>query len=66
MHSVQLDEDYRMEDMPEKRSLNYLIKKYRRSGETGKVLLVLTPRVQRTLSLREWVRVLVRRTSQEN
>jgi len=36
MHGIQFDEDYRIEDTPEKRRLNYLIKKYRRSEETRK------------------------------
>jgi len=36
MHGIQFDEDYRMEDTPEKRSLNYLIKEYGRSEETRK------------------------------
>jgi len=36
MHGIQFDEDYRMEDTPEKRRLNYLIKEYRRSEETRK------------------------------
>jgi len=36
MHSIQFDEDYRMEDTPEKRRLNYLIKEYPRSEETRK------------------------------
>ena len=36
MHGIQFDDDYRMEDMPEKRRLNYLIKEYRRSEETRK------------------------------
>ena len=36
MHGIEVDEDYRMEDMPEKPCLNYLIKEYRRSEETRK------------------------------
>jgi len=36
IHGIQFDEDYRMEDTPEKRHLNYIIKEYRRSGETRK------------------------------
>jgi len=36
MHGIQFDEDYGMEDTPEKRHLNYLIKEYRRSEETPK------------------------------
>jgi len=36
MHGTQFDEDYRMEDTPEKRRLNYQIKEYRRSEETRK------------------------------
>jgi len=36
MHGIQFDEDYRMEDTPEKCRLNYLIKEYRRSKETRK------------------------------
>jgi len=36
MHRIQFDEYYRMEDTPEKRRLNYLIKEYRRSEETRK------------------------------
>jgi len=36
MHGIQFDEDYRFEDTPEKRRLNYLIKDYRRSKETRK------------------------------
>ena len=36
MDGIQFDEDYRMEDTPEKRRLNYLIKDYRRSEETRK------------------------------
>ena len=36
MHSIQFHEDYRMEDRPEKRRLNYFIKQYQRSKETGK------------------------------
>jgi len=36
MHGILFDEDYRMEDTPEKRSLKYLIKEYRRSEETWK------------------------------
>jgi len=36
MHGIQFDEDYRMEDTPEKRRLNYLIKEYRRSEEMRK------------------------------
>ena len=36
MHGIQFDEDYRMEDTPEKRRLNYLIKEYRRSDERRK------------------------------
>jgi len=36
MYGKQFDEDYRMEDTPEKRRLNYLIKEYRRSEETRK------------------------------
>jgi len=36
MHRIQFDEDYRMEDTPEKRRLNYLIQEYRRSEETWK------------------------------
>jgi len=36
MHGIQLDEDYRMEDTPEKRRFNYLIKEYRRPEETRK------------------------------
>jgi len=36
MHGIQFHEDYRMEDMGEKRRLNYLIKEYRRSEETRK------------------------------
>ena len=36
MHCKQFDEDYRMEDTPEKHCLNYLIKEYPRSEETRK------------------------------
>ena len=36
MHGIQFDEDYRIEDTPEKRRLNYLIKEYRRSEERRK------------------------------
>jgi len=36
MHSIQFDEDYRMEDTPEKRRLNYLIKEYPSSEVTHK------------------------------
>jgi len=36
MHGIQFDEDYRMDDTPEKHGWNYLIKEYRRSDETGK------------------------------
>jgi len=36
MHDIQFDEDYRMQDTPEKRRLNYLIKEYCRSVETQK------------------------------
>jgi len=36
MHDIQFDENYRMEDRPGKRYLNYLIKEYRRSEETRK------------------------------
>ena len=36
IHGIQFDEDYRMEDTPEKRRLNYLIKEYWRSEYTGK------------------------------
>jgi len=36
MHGIEFDEDYRMEDTPKKRLLNYLIKEYRRSEETRK------------------------------
>jgi len=36
MHGIQLDEDYRLEDTPEKRRLNYLIKEYQRSQGTRK------------------------------
>ena len=36
MHGIQFDEDYHMEDTPQKRRLNYLIKGYRRSEETRK------------------------------
>jgi len=34
MHGIQFDDDYRIEDTPEKRRLNYLVKEYRRSEET--------------------------------
>jgi len=36
MLSIHFDDDYCMEDTPEKRHLNYLIKEYRRSEETWK------------------------------
>jgi len=36
MEGTQFNEDYRMEDTPEKTHLNYLIKDYRRSEETRK------------------------------
>jgi len=36
MHGIQFDEDYCMEDTPETRRLNYLIKQYRASEETWK------------------------------
>jgi len=36
MQGIQFDEDYCMEDTPEKRGLNYLIKEYRRCEETRK------------------------------
>jgi len=36
LHSVQFDHHYSMEDNPENRGLNYLIKEYRRSDETRK------------------------------
>jgi len=36
MHGIEFDEDYRMEDTPEKRRLNYLIKEYQRSEERRK------------------------------
>jgi len=36
MPGIQFDEDYRMEDTPEKRRLNYLIKEYQSSEETRK------------------------------
>jgi len=36
MHGSRFDEDYRMEDTPEKGHLNYLIKEYRISEETQK------------------------------
>jgi len=36
MHGIQFDEDYRIEDMPEKRSLNYFLKQYRKSEERWK------------------------------
>jgi len=34
MHGIQFDENYRLEDTPETRCLNYHIKEYRRSEET--------------------------------
>jgi len=36
MHCKQFDEDYRMEDTPQNRGLNYFIKEYPRSEETRK------------------------------
>jgi len=36
MHGTQFDEDYHIEDTPEKRRLNYLIQEYQRSDETLK------------------------------
>jgi len=36
MHGIQFDEDYGMEDTPEKRLINYLIKVNRRSEEMRK------------------------------
>jgi len=36
MLGIHFDDDYRMEDTPKKRRLNYLIKEYRRSEETWK------------------------------
>jgi len=36
MHGIQFDEDHQIDDTPEKRRLNYLIKEYRRSEETWK------------------------------
>jgi len=36
MHGKQFNEDHQIEDTPEKRRLNYLIKEYRRSEETLK------------------------------
>jgi len=36
MHGIEFDEGYHMEDTPQKRRLNYLIKEYWRSKETGK------------------------------
>jgi len=35
MHGILFDEDYRMEDRPQKRCFNYLIMEYRRSEKTG-------------------------------
>jgi len=35
MYGILFDEDYRMEDRPQKHCLNYLIKEYRRSEKTG-------------------------------
>jgi len=36
MHGIQIEEDYRREDTPEGRGLNYLIKEYQRSEEKRK------------------------------
>jgi len=62
MHGIHFDGDYHMGDTPEQRSLNYIIGSYRRCEETRQVVIVTTPRKQTTLSLRDGVPVLVRRT----
>jgi len=36
MHGIQSDEDYRMEQTPDKQRLNYFIKEYQRSEEMRK------------------------------
>jgi len=59
---VQFDDDYRMQDTPEKRYLNYLIKQYQRSDERGKCHAGFDPKRTQDPSLRECVWVLVRRT----
>ena len=62
MHGIEFDEDYPMEDTPQKRRLNYLIKEYRRTEETRTRRAAFDAESTGTLSLRVFVRVVVRRT----